>query len=266
MGAFGIAIFSDDNAADLRGDYRDLIGEGYSGPEATDRLIQDWAPDSGDPYYAATFWLALALTQWSCGRLEERAKQRALQAISDGSALAPWRGKQESKRRAVLDEARRRLESPQGPPTKIKRRLLCECSWEPTELIAYRLLSGDEMILRVTDLFADKGGTYPSCELLDWQGQEIPDAETLRALPLRRVIPETYFALFKRADPATLPDERWSRICLLGLREATLKGRFRRLGVKRGEPYAPLSGVRTSGRAVLLKLFDQDLEAWYGFT
>ena len=41
MGAFGIAIFSDDNAADLRGDYRDLIGEGYSGPEATDRLIQD---------------------------------------------------------------------------------------------------------------------------------------------------------------------------------------------------------------------------------
>ena len=67
------------------------------------------------------------------------------------------------------------------------------------------------------------------------------------------------------ALPATLPDARWSRICLLGLRGGTLKGRFRRLGVKRGEPYAPLSGVRTSGRAVLLKLFDQDLEAWYGF-
>jgi hypothetical protein len=179
--------------------------------------------------------------------------------------LEPWRGKQEVKRRAVLEEARRRLESPPPAPTKIKRRLLCECSWEPTELIAYELRSGEHIVLRVSDLSKDKGGTYPSCELLDWQGNEFPSAETLQTLPLRPVRHEAYFALFKRADPAKPPGEEWSRICLLGLRDKLLKGRFQRLGLRRGAPYAPTSGIRVSGRVVLFKDFDRDLEEWYGF-
>ena len=265
MGAFGLAIFSDDNAADLRADYRDLIGEGLIGSEATDRLIKEWAPDANDAYFAATFWLALALTQWNCGRLEERAKARALSAIADGSALEPWRGKQEAKRRAVLEEARRRLESQPPAPVKIKRRILCECSWEPTELIAYRLSCGDHIVLRVTDLSRDKGGTYPSCELLDWQGAEIPGEAILQSLPLRPVREAAYFGLFQRADRGQPPGEEWSRIMLLGLRDKLLKGRFTRLGIRRGLPYAPLRGIRVSGRAVLLKNFDQDLEEWYGF-
>jgi hypothetical protein len=47
-GSLGRRIFSNDNASDLREDYRKLIGDGVSGVEATDRLIQEWAPD-GDP-------------------------------------------------------------------------------------------------------------------------------------------------------------------------------------------------------------------------
>ena len=38
MGAWGTSLFADDNACDLREDYRDLIGDGLNGPEATDRL------------------------------------------------------------------------------------------------------------------------------------------------------------------------------------------------------------------------------------
>ena len=122
MGAWGTSIFSDDNAADLREDYRDLIGNGLSGSEATDRLIEEWQPDGNDGYFVATFWLALALTQWKCGRLEERVKARALAAILDGSAIEPWReGKTEKKRRAVLDKVQAQLQSPQPALTKIKR-------------------------------------------------------------------------------------------------------------------------------------------------
>jgi len=52
----------------------------------------------------------------------------------------------------------------------------------------------------------------------------------------------------------------------LGLRDRLLKGRFLRLGVRSGEPQAPLPGrVRTSGRAVLLKDLDRDFETWFGF-
>ncbi len=89
MGAWGTSIFSDDNAADLREDYRDLIGNGLSGSEATDRLIEEWQPDGNDGYFVATFWLALALTQWKCGRLEERVKaEKAPRGSRQGAGAA----------------------------------------------------------------------------------------------------------------------------------------------------------------------------------
>lgn len=92
-GVWGTAIFSNDDAADLRDDYRRMIGEGLSGSEATDRLLRRWVPSPGkDPDLAAVFWLALAVTQWKCGRLEERVKTQALRVIDDGTALRAWRG------------------------------------------------------------------------------------------------------------------------------------------------------------------------------
>lgn len=61
---WGTGIFSDDNAADLRDDYRDFIDDGVNGPEATDRLLAEWGSSiSREPESAATFWLALAVTR-----------------------------------------------------------------------------------------------------------------------------------------------------------------------------------------------------------
>jgi hypothetical protein len=42
MGAWGPAIFSDDNAADLRDNYRKLIGDGMSGADATDKQLDEY--------------------------------------------------------------------------------------------------------------------------------------------------------------------------------------------------------------------------------
>jgi hypothetical protein len=268
MGAWGTSLFADDNASDLREDYRDLIGEGLSGPQATDRLIESWAPEANDAGYAATFWLALAATQWKCGDLEERVTQRALQAVDDGSALAPWLGgKDERKRRAILEALRLQLASPQPPVRKIKRRVVCTCSWEPTELVGYTLRSSDHMIMRVTDLHTDKGGTYPSCEVLDWQGKVTPDTVSLQRLGLRSVRRDTFFDLFKLADKSQELGEEFSRIEIVGMRDRLVKGRFTRLGLKRGEPYAPKPGrARTSGHVVIFDKLDQHLEDWFGFT
>ena len=70
-----------------------MIGDGLSGPEATDRLLKEWMPSSEkDPDAEAIFWLALAVTHWKCGRLEDRVKREAIRVIDDGSALRPWRG------------------------------------------------------------------------------------------------------------------------------------------------------------------------------
>ena len=194
MGTWGTGIFSDDNAADLREDYRDFIGDGLSSPEATDRLLAEWGSSiSREPEYAATFWLALAVTQWKCGRLEDRVKAKALAAIDDDSALRPWlAGKFERKRKSVLDAVRQQIESPQPPPRKIPKRVRAVCEWEPTELLGYRLLSGDYIILRLSHLVSDKGGVYPACEPLDWQGKEFPSCEIIDDLPIRPRLPGTY--------------------------------------------------------------------------
>jgi hypothetical protein len=89
MGAWGTGIFADDNAIDLRDDYRKLIGDGVTGPGATEKLIAQCAPQ-GDSDLAPVFWLALALTRWSCGRLAACVKEEALRVIADGSAIRPW--------------------------------------------------------------------------------------------------------------------------------------------------------------------------------
>jgi hypothetical protein len=43
MGAWGTAIFSDDTARDIRDEFRDLIGEGLSTEQATEKLLSEYA-------------------------------------------------------------------------------------------------------------------------------------------------------------------------------------------------------------------------------
>ncbi len=75
MGAWGVAIFSDDLAADIRGDFRELIGDWLTPSEATDRLKAEYASSLDDPNEMPVFWIALALAQWKLGRLDEFTKE-----------------------------------------------------------------------------------------------------------------------------------------------------------------------------------------------
>jgi len=85
MGAWGTALFSDDTARDVRDSYIDLVGDGLTGPEATKALLREWAASLDDPDESPVFWLALAATQWRCGRLESHVLQQALNVIDSGS-------------------------------------------------------------------------------------------------------------------------------------------------------------------------------------
>jgi hypothetical protein len=252
MGVWGTAIFSDDNAADLREDYRRLIGDGINGPEATDRLLKEWSPE-GDPALEPVFWLALAVTQWSCGRLEERVKAKALGVIDDGSAIAEWRGgadKLERKRQAVLDATRKKLESPQPAARPIKKRVLATCDWDRGELIAYRLVSGDWIVLRMLDPWTDLGGSYPVCELFDWRAPDLPAAGVLDST-----------AVLRQRD-------RHTRIMILPIgKRLVKKDRIVRLNVKHvlAEDYSRKPrGVPNPTRVATWRGFDEILATDYG--
>jgi hypothetical protein len=69
MGAWGVAVFSDDLAADIRGDFRELIGDGLTPSEATNRLVEQYASSLDDSDEMPVFWIALALAQWKLERV-----------------------------------------------------------------------------------------------------------------------------------------------------------------------------------------------------
>lgn len=188
MSGWGTAIFSDDTACDVRDDYRDLVGDGISGPEATNRLVDEWRDTLRDPDDCPVFWLALAATQWKCGRLETRVREKALEIIAGGLGLQRWTEdpKLLQKRKAVLAKLEEQLRSPPPAEKRIPKRFRDHCDWEVGEVIAYQLPSGKWALLRVIDFHSDKGGTCPICELLDWTGDEIPARDVMAALPVRR--------------------------------------------------------------------------------
>ncbi len=245
MGAWGTAIFSDDLAADVRDDFRDLIGEGLSPTQAVEKLLLEHASSVKDNDEAPVFWIALALTQWKLGRLEERTKLEALRAIESGQGLRPWEAsKDRGKRAAVLEKTRAQLLSPQPPPKRAPRRIKAANDWLIGEVIGLRLPSGNWTLIRVIDHHSDKGGRFAVCELLDWVGDTMPPAANVAQLSLKKMIPpRTGIAQFMFPEPRKQQDQ----------------ARLRRLGIIS----AP---AQKRGNMVVMSWtrFDGFLQEWFG--
>ena len=216
MGAWGVAVFSDDFAADLRSDFRYLIGEGLTSAEAVDRLKIEYASSIEDSDEMPVFWIALAYSQWKLGRLEERTKQEALRVIESGQDLARWDDTAYRKKRiAVLEKVRSDLLSPQPAPKRVPRTIISANDWSIGEVIAFRLLSGKKTLMRVIGHHGDKGGRSAVCELLDWVGNEIPDLKTISTLPFKKEENRRGISQFLFQEPRKKNDQ--SRIERLGL-------------------------------------------------
>src|SRR3989339_285619 len=114
MGTWGTGVFEDDLALDLKDEYRELVADGLSGPEATRLVTARWEPDLADPDVAPVFWLSLAATQWQVGRIEDSVKAKALEIIDSGADLVRWQDDPWTlkRRRQVLVKLRQQLESP----------------------------------------------------------------------------------------------------------------------------------------------------------
>lgn len=179
MGTWGPAIFSDDTACDLRDRWMELVGDGLSGVEATDRLLAECGGLAEDPEDGPVFWCALAATQSKAGRLEDRVRDRALEFIRSGADLARWdedpAGRKQRARH--LEKLADTLTGPQPRPRKIRAKFRSTCDWAVGEVIGYQLASGRFVAFRVLGHHVDRGGTSPVVELLDWVG------DTLDALP-----------------------------------------------------------------------------------
>jgi hypothetical protein len=229
MGAWGTAIFSDDAACDVRDAYLELVGDGLSGAEATRQLTQQWSKELEDPDQAPVVWLALAATQWKCGRLEEGVREQALRVIDDRSDLRRWEdnSRELAKRKRVLEGLRARLLGPQAPERRIRKQFRDANEWKRGDVIAYRLRSGKFVVMRIIGHHSDKGGTSPVCEWLEGIFDVLPGARELQALGVRKMGAAgraTQFML-ARSSAKQRPDQRL-QVLGINLEAAQEKGRY----------------------------------------
>jgi hypothetical protein len=64
MAVFGAGIFADDDAIDVRAEYRSILGDLQSNERATEAAARVYGASFENPGETTAFWLALALTQW----------------------------------------------------------------------------------------------------------------------------------------------------------------------------------------------------------
>lgn len=217
MGAWGVAVFSDDLAADLRSEFLELIGDGLSSTNAVERLLAEYAPSLEDDDDAAVFWIALASTQWKMGRLEDRTKREALRVIETGQDLERWDlPGDRKKRKVVLEKVREQLLSPQPAPKRVPRTIREANEWSVGEVIGFRLLSGSWTLMRVIGHHTDKGGRSAVCELLDWAGNELPPAEMITNMSIKCALaPHGHTTQFLFQEPRKKHDI--ARVLRLGI-------------------------------------------------
>ncbi len=91
MGAWSTRIFDDDGAADIRADYRILLGYGIPNEEAYRKIREKYYPEYRGKDDEDVYWLSIALYQWQNGVLMEGVKENAIRCIDDGRYLEVWK-------------------------------------------------------------------------------------------------------------------------------------------------------------------------------
>jgi len=192
MGAWGVAILSDDIAEDIKLLYKDLLANEYSNEEASRIVIEEYKNELDDEE-TIVFWLVFSSIQWKLGRLQENVKQKALQIIESGADLVRWEEepKLQKKREAVLNKLREQLHSPQPEAKKVPKRFIANTSLKAGDAVSYELVSGSCIILKVIEIIEEwYGDRYPLFEICDWEGKEVPSKEQINQFGLKKRIYE----------------------------------------------------------------------------
>jgi hypothetical protein len=215
MGAWGPAIFSDDLAADVREEFRDLIGDGVTAEEASERLKAGYADTLQDPDEGPVFLFALAATQWKTGHVVPAIVSEALAALEAGRGMERWEDappSQQKQRRRALDKLAQQLRTPPRDPLRISRRKLEDTTLKLGDVVAVTRNHG-RIFFAVIDFHVDKGGRAAVVKLLPFLDNLPADSSVVREAAesgTREELFETrpFFIAFNGGtNPARLPPD-----------------------------------------------------------
>lgn len=147
MGTWGIRIFQDDFASDIKDTYIDLLKHQMPDEEAEKIIFDNFMPteealvDDETPL----FWLAFAAVKWEVGRLDEITKQKAIEVIDNESSLELWEDDFEllEKRKVILEQLKERLLSEQRSKKKFRRPKIKKWGFQVGDVLAYKMTDKD---------------------------------------------------------------------------------------------------------------------------
>lgn len=142
MGAWGVKLYQNDIAEDVKSQYMNYLRGDKTNEEATQLLILEYQESFDDIDEGPVFWFTLADQQWKLGRLLPYVKEQALNWIEKGADLSIWYESSEklgNERKKVLEELRLKLNSPQPPEKKIYKRQYYACPWKDGDVFALPL-------------------------------------------------------------------------------------------------------------------------------
>ena len=186
MGVWGPALFDDDDAADLRSDYRAYLADAQSDAAATDQAATNYSATFDRPGETTAFWLALASIQWRMGRLDPRVKAVCLTIIDNGIDLEKWANSpHRRKREAVLAKLHEMISSPLPAAKPMPKPLPVQLpGWTFGEVVGYRMANGKYALLHVLNYrpWATEAVRAPVVSILSWFSGSVPDQEAIDRL------------------------------------------------------------------------------------
>ena len=189
MGSWGTGLYQSDTGLDVRGIYRECKKFGFRGGELAavvrDTLGLGTKAESEDDIISH---LALADLLWKDGMLPKDLRDAALRLIKDPALLRRWDdAKSQRQQQAQLEKLAKQLGAPQrAEAAKTKPPYIEQCDFETGEILAFPHPEGAWTLLRVIAYFTRFRGKSPICEVLDWEGRELPSAAAIKDIPFRK--------------------------------------------------------------------------------
>lgn len=243
MGAWTTRIFDDDGAADIRAEYKILLGYGIPPQESYKRIEDYFYKNYKEKDNEDVYWLSIALFQWKNGILMDKVKKIALQCLEDESYLEHWKESGEKvykKRKEVLETLKEKLLYEVNPPRekfpKCPKMYRTKTSWKVGDLFAYRILRtpvkwegwgeyghkleqahkmlwNKYVILRVVEVSKHPvSKIYPELDyqsnarmmLYDWIGEKLPSVEAVSELSFRPIAVDQCKGIWRVASGVSL--------------------------------------------------------------
>ena len=144
MGIWGLGLYQNDIALDIKSDFEEQYNAGKTVEEITETLLKNYKVNAYTSDERSFFWMALADLQYNYGMLMPSVRNNALYWIANDSSLFNYQSMddaEKSQRGIVLNCLYQKLTSPSPPQKKVKTKKLYQCKWHIGDVFAYKLES-----------------------------------------------------------------------------------------------------------------------------